>query len=99
MSDQPTTSKVARFVRPSRTCSACQAHKHGSCWAHLDTLFDHMPAHQCPCGCHEPIKSRNLTRAALDDMQRHGTLADYVEFQQRAADTHMCSFSPTGAPR
>jgi hypothetical protein len=73
---------VVQAGPPAEACPPCLGHRHGGCLAHLAAVADAEPV-ACECDCHYPLEDFRLSRAALDDMDAHGTLADYVAAQQR----------------
>jgi hypothetical protein len=69
---------IVPFGERTTICPACQQHKHQACWAHTAALGIGGES-GCPCGCHDPIDERYPTPEAIDDMARHGTLAEFVK--------------------
>ncbi|MEU0937657.1 hypothetical protein [Embleya sp. NPDC005971] len=72
---------VIAFGERTTICGACRAHRHQACWAHTAALGLGGEA-GCPCGCHVPVDDPIVTDEAVTDMERHGTLAEFVRTQQ-----------------
>jgi len=77
-----------------KICFNCRRHDHGSCWKYLAAVgvygYDtnslqtdtHTQMLDCPCECHPDPASKELTDEALYDMQKHGTLVEWVKLNQ-----------------
>jgi len=82
-------------------CRHCAAHEHQRCARYLATLgIGMLPAEQaCRCGCHLHDGSPHLTRAAVEDMATHGTLAAYVLDRQAVDNSSLNWHFGTPCPR
>lgn len=67
-------------------CKPCKNHQHQRCHAYLATLEFHVLTPGCPCGCRLDPASPHLTREAVEDMARHGTLVEFV-LDRQAGET------------
>lgn len=72
---------IVPFGEKTTICIPCQRHQHQACWAFTAAIGIGGEA-GCPCGCHNPADAYYPTPEAIDDMAKHGTLAEFVKLQR-----------------